>query len=188
MRAEFFMNSSRILTGWKSNWIQLLFHHRSLVFLLNFLIKIPILNGFYLDMCHLQSCAKSIKEPSGGSRRSQSHMANTHWLPYRIHSEPQKIVSFVNSVVLWAFHPILVTWFLAVFGDEVTKILCLFFFYFFYRGRQIKIQSKENQTTKRTKKQKTKLPKFVMSWALIQDHVKILMNSFFPFATKNSVF
>ena len=30
------------------------------------------------------------------------------------------------------FHPILVAWFLVVFGDEVTKILCnsLFIFYF----------------------------------------------------------
>ena len=25
--------------------------------------------------------------------------------------------------LIWAFHPILVTWFLVVFGDEVTKIL-----------------------------------------------------------------
>ena len=49
-------------------------------------------------MCHLQSCAKSIKEPSGGSRRSQSHMANTHWLPYRIHTDPKLRISFRNSM------------------------------------------------------------------------------------------
>ena len=29
-----------------------------------------------------------------------------------------------NVIFVWAFHPIFVTWFLVVFGNQVTKTLC----------------------------------------------------------------
>ena len=57
------------------------------------------------------------------------------------------------------FHPILVTWFLIVFGDEVTKILrnSLFIFDFHIANGK---HCTENHGTK-----VTKLPKYVMSRA-----------------------
>ena len=55
---------------------------------------------------------------------------------------------------VWAFHPILVTLFLVVFGNEVTKILGNSLFAFF-----------TEQGNQNDEKPKTKLPNFVMSQA-----------------------
>ena len=80
---------------------------------------------------------------------------------------------------LWAFHPILVTWFLVVFGDEVTKILRNSLFTFLLsKARQAKqkFKVKKNHATKMTKKPKTKLPKFVMSRALVDLITKVALS------------
>jgi hypothetical protein len=56
----------------------------------------------------------------------------------------------------------LVTWFLVVFGDEVTKILCNSLLTFFTeQGKtgQAEIQSKENHATKMTKISKNEVTK-----------------------------
>ena len=81
---------------------------------------------------------------------------------------------------LWAFHPILVTWFLVAFGDKATKILCSSLFTFFTeQGKTGKpeIYSKENQATKMTKKPKTELPEFVISWALTSETLLLWLQS-----------
>ena len=70
-----------------------------------------------------------------------------------------KILMYLNYTCKYCFHPILVNWFLVVFGDEVTKILSCPFCLANLKHRT------ENHTTKVTKKPKTKLPKYVMSRA-----------------------
>ena len=45
-------------------------------------------------------------------------------------------IDSLKRVCYWAFHTIFVTWFLVVFGDQVTKILNNSLFTFFYWARQ----------------------------------------------------
>ena len=53
-------------------------------------------------------------------------------------NKPKRIPKCVQTNLdLWAFHPISVTWFLVVFGNKVTKILCnSLFFYWERQDRQ----------------------------------------------------
>ena len=60
--------------------------------------------------------------------------------------------TILQSIMLFSSH--LVTWFLIVFGEDVTKHLV--------NGKNCT----ENHATKVTKKQKLKLPKYAMSQAL----------------------
>ena len=53
---------------------------------------------------------------------------------------------------LWAFHPILVTWFLVAFGDKATKILCSSLFTF--------LLSKARQANQKSIVKKIKQPKW----------------------------
>ena len=66
--------------------------------------------------------------------------------------------------------PIFRFWLLVSFGNEVTKIWKYFvIFFYILQGKKSKmeIQRKENHEAKVTKKPKMKLPKYVMSWALV---------------------
>ena len=83
---------------------------------------------------------------------------------------------FVNS---WkskfnfcCFHPILVTWFLVVLGDEVTKVLpnSLFIFYFVLPVLPVlpcKWKMSYRKSSNLTKLPKIKLPQYVMSRTLM---------------------
>ena len=68
--------------------------------------------------------------------------------------------------MLFSFH--LRNLILVVFGNKDTKMLrdSLFIFYFSFRLACLALHRTENHATKVTKKQKTKLPKYVMSRAL----------------------
>ena len=67
---------------------------------------------------------------------------------------------------LCCFHPILVTWFLVVFGDEVTKyyvIICLFFILYTHLAllsKKVNKLLRNNLVTSSQKQPKTKLPKW----------------------------
>ena len=68
------------------------------------------------------------------------------------------------------FHPILVTWFLVVFGKKVTKLLRNSFFVFHFVLPVLPCKqntSYKKHETKVTKKPKTKLSKYGMSRANI---------------------
>ena len=70
---------------------------------------------------------------------------------------------------LWAFQPILVTSFLVVFSDEVTKILHNSLFIFHFVGPILPCKRKKSYRKSRhlsNKKPKMKLPKYVMSQAI----------------------
>ena len=68
------------------------------------------------------------------------------------------------------FHPILVTWFLVVFGNKVTKILCNSLFTFLLSKAR---QAEQKFKVKKITQPKTKLPKFVMSQAFITKKYQI---------------
>ena len=70
----------------------------------------------------------------------------------------------------WAFHPILASSFLVVFGDEVTKILPynLFLFHFVLTILPWKRKTSYRKSCNLSdEKPKTKLPKYVMSQAFM---------------------
>ena len=77
-----------------------------------------------------------------------------------------------NKANLCCFHPILVTWFLVVFNDEVTNISCnsSFMFHFVLPVLPCKWKTsyRKSRNSKVTKKPKMKLPKYVMSQALLR--------------------
>ena len=68
--------------------------------------------------------------------------------------------------LVYCFHPILVTWFLVVFGDEVMKILrnSLFFITSWPSCLANGKHRTENHATNVIKKPKTMLPKYVMNY------------------------
>ena len=74
-----------------------------------------------------------------------------------------------SNIDFCCFYPILVTWFLVVFGDAVTKILrnSLFFISSCPSCLANGKHHTENHATKVTKLPKTMLPKYVMSRAYI---------------------
>ena len=72
-------------------------------------------------------------------------------------------------IIMWAFHPILVTSFLVVFGNKVTRILCNSFCIFHL---VLPILASEQKTYRkshnlRDEKPNTKLSKYEMSRALV---------------------
>ena len=77
-----------------------------------------------------------------------------------------------DRVLFWAFHPILVTSFMAVLGDKVTKILrnSLFIFYFV-----LPILPYIIQKIKQPKWRKTKKQSFQNMWRARQSFSKIRM-------------
>ena len=73
---------------------------------------------------------------------------------------------FHESWIYWAFHPTLVTSFLVVFGDKVTKILrnSLFIFHFVLPILPCKRKTLHRKSRNLSdEKPKSKLPKYVMS-------------------------
>ena len=90
-------------------------------------------------------------------------------------------INISKIAFLWAFHPILITWFLVVFVDEVAKILrnSLFIFHLILpilpcKGKTLYIKSWNLSD----EKPKTKLPKCVMSRAIVNSYAGRIVGPF----------
>ena len=107
-----------------------------------------------------------------GIHTVSSYHHNIAWFKFR-GADPQFTVRYylVNNLrptnlMFISFHFL----FFVSFGNEVTKIWKYFvIFVYILQGKKSKmeIQRKENHEAKVTKKPKMKLPKYVMSWALV---------------------
>ena len=84
--------------------------------------------------------------------------------------KPWILPVFKKISLWWAFHSILVNSFLVVFGDKVTKMLCnsLFIFHFVLPILPCKRKTSYRKSHNLSdEKPKTKLPKYMMSRAMV---------------------